>query len=34
MKVLKQELGEDSWKNEEVLEYKKALEKLKIDKKN
>lgn len=33
MKVLKQELGEDSWKNEEVLEYKKALEKLKIDKK-
>lgn len=32
MKVLKQELGEDSWKNEEVLEYKKALEKLKIDK--
>ena len=33
MKVLKKELGEDSWKNEEVLEYRKALEKLKIDKK-
>ena len=33
MKVLKKELGEESWKNEEVLEYKKALEKLKIDKK-
>ena len=33
MKVLRKELGEDSWKNEEVLAYKKALEKLKIDKK-
>lgn len=33
MKVLKKELGEESWKNEEVLVYKKALEKLKIDKK-
>ena len=33
MKVLKQELGEDSWKKEEVLEYRKILDKLKIDKK-
>lgn len=33
MKVLKQELGEDSWKKEEVLEYRKVLDKLKIDKK-
>lgn len=33
MKVLKQELGEDSWKKEEVLEYRKVLYKLKIDKK-
>lgn len=33
MKVLKQELGEDSWKKEEVIEYRKVLEKLKIDKK-
>ena len=33
MKVLKKELGEDSWKNEEVLEYRKALDKLKIEKK-
>ena len=33
MKVLKQELGEDSWKKEEVLEYRKTLDKLKIDKK-
>ena len=32
MKVLKKELGEDSWKNEEVLEYRKALDKLKIEK--
>lgn len=33
MKVLKQELGEDSWKKEEVIEYRKVLDKLKIDKK-
>ena len=33
MKVLKQELGEDSWKKEEVIEYRKILDKLKIDKK-
>lgn len=33
MKVLKQELGEDSWKKEEVTEYRKVLDKLKIDKK-
>ena len=33
MKVLKQELGEDSWKKEEVLDYRKVLDKLKIDKK-
>lgn len=33
MKVLKQELGEDSWKKDEVLEYRKILDKLKIDKK-
>lgn len=33
MKVLKQELGEDSWKKEEVMEYRKVLDKLKIDKK-
>lgn len=33
MKVLKQELGEDSWKKEEILEYRKVLDKLKIDKK-
>lgn len=33
MKALKQELGEDSWKKEEVIEYRKVLDKLKIDKK-
>ena len=33
MKVLKQELGEDSWKKEEVIEYRNVLDKLKIDKK-
>lgn len=33
MKVLKQELGEDSWKKEEVIVYRKVLDKLKIDKK-
>ena len=33
MKVLKQELGEDSWKKEEVIEYRKILDRLKIDKK-
>ena len=33
MKVLKQEVGEDSWKKEEVIEYRKVLDKLKIDKK-
>ena len=33
MKVLKRELGEDSWKKEEVIEYRKVLDKLKIDKK-
>ena len=33
MKTLKQELGEDSWKKEEVIEYRKVLDKLKIDKK-
>lgn len=33
MKVLKRELGEDSWKNEEVINFKKQLDKLKIDKK-
>lgn len=33
MKVLKQELGEDSWKKEEVIEYRKVLDKLKIAKK-
>lgn len=33
MKVLKRELGEDSWKNEEVINFKNQLDKLKIDKK-
>ena len=33
MKVLKHELGEDSWKSEEVNEFRTILEKLKIDKK-
>ncbi len=33
LNVLKKELGEDSWKSEEVLEYRRALSKLKIDKK-
>ncbi len=32
LNVLKKELGEDSWKSEEVLEYRSALDKLKIDK--
>ena len=32
MKVLKEELDEKSWKDEEVLEYKKILGKLKINK--
>ena len=33
LNVLKKELGEDSWKTEEVLKYRSDLEKLKIDKK-
>ncbi len=33
LNVLKKELGEDSWKNEQVEEYRRILEKLKIDKK-
>ena len=33
LNVLKKELGENSWKSEEVLEYRKSLNKLKIDKK-
>ena len=33
MKVLKHELGEDSWKSEEVNAFRTILEKLKIDKK-
>ena len=32
LNVLKKELGENSWKSEEVLEYRKSLDKLKIDK--
>lgn len=33
VKAIKHELGEDSWKNEEVHNFREALDKLKIDKK-